>query len=288
MSLYTTRDYQQRGVHPVTLLPFLDSAGQENSLPAEIAYLIFQNLKKDLPTVALVCKDWKTLTDDEEFRKMICPFQAFGTQEWQEYIGVDAGKEPRLPRRAYGDLEKEGGMLTYIPGKVRVTRPTGETEEILFDNLNVIGELVKNPIKGFKTGYSDPLSHQEHPSLDAILEKRKVEEPHWVWINTKLKGQRESYDEQLNLAREENTTAPGAEMSRLIDTVVSLFMERVRRGVCLLPWDPCDSHTAWVRVQDKSGEYATSVYYGKTGLVVLQISVSPCGYIAFVVARRAF
>ena len=39
--------------------------------------------------------------------------KAFGSREWKEYIGVDAGEELPLPRRAYGDMEK-GELLPYF------------------------------------------------------------------------------------------------------------------------------------------------------------------------------
>ncbi len=80
-------------------------------LPADILPIIFQNGKTDLPNLALVCKNWKAIVDNKQFCETIRPAIAFGAQEWKEYIGVDAGDEPRLPRRAYGDLEKEGGLL---------------------------------------------------------------------------------------------------------------------------------------------------------------------------------
>ena len=69
--------------------------------------------------MALVCKNWQAMADDEVFRKKIRPPQAFGTKEWKEYLGVEAVEEPRLPRRAYGDLENEGGLLTFIPDNVK-------------------------------------------------------------------------------------------------------------------------------------------------------------------------
>ena len=97
------------GADPIHGQPMeIDPIVQFSELPMDVVPIIFQNLKADLPSVALVCRNWKAITDGEGFRQMIRPAQAFGVQEWKEYIGVDAGDEPRLPRRAYGDLEKEG------------------------------------------------------------------------------------------------------------------------------------------------------------------------------------
>ena len=128
--------------------------GQSRALPIDLFPRIFQDRKANLPSIALVCRNWKAIVDDKEFRKAIRPAQAFGTQEWKEYIGVDVGEEPRLPRRAYGDLENEGGMLTFIPEKVKVTEQNGSIKELLLDNLRVIHQLVENPKKGNKTGFT--------------------------------------------------------------------------------------------------------------------------------------
>ncbi len=154
----------------------VDSISSFSELPIDVIQIIFQNLKADLPNLALVCRNWKNISDDKGFREMIRPAQAFGTKEWQEYIGVDAGAELRLPRCAYGDLEREDGLLTFIPDKVKVTKENGVVEEVLLDNLEVIGKLVENPKKGNKTGYAIG------SWSEAILEKTKLEKPHWVWI----------------------------------------------------------------------------------------------------------
>ena len=100
------------GRDPVNGEPMeVDPIGPFSELPMDVVRIIFQDRKTDLPALALVCRNWKAMADDEVFREMIRPVQAFGTKEWQKYIGVDAGAEPRLPRRAYGDLEIEGGLF---------------------------------------------------------------------------------------------------------------------------------------------------------------------------------
>ena len=107
VSLNTDILNQQTGKDPIYGQSLVNPIGQFSELPMDVVPIIFQNLKADLPAIALVCKKWKAIADDEQFRKMIRPVQAFGTQEWQNYIGgVYPGKEPILPRRAYGDLEK--------------------------------------------------------------------------------------------------------------------------------------------------------------------------------------
>ena len=88
----------------------------------DVLPIIFQNVKTDLPNLALVCKNWKAIVDNKQFRETIRPDKAFGSREWKEYIGVDAGEEPHLPRRAYGDMEKGNYYLTFIPEKVKITQ----------------------------------------------------------------------------------------------------------------------------------------------------------------------
>ncbi len=66
---------------PINGQPMVDPLGKENSLPIDVVRIILQNLKADLPEVALVCKNWKAMADDEVFRQMIRPVQSFGTNE---------------------------------------------------------------------------------------------------------------------------------------------------------------------------------------------------------------
>ena len=203
--------------------PMVDPLGKENSLPIDVVRIILQNLKADLPEVALVCKNWKAMADDEVFRQMIRPVQAFGTKEWQKYMGVDAGAEPCLPRRAYGDLKREDGFLTFIPGKVKVTKENGVAEEITLDNLEAIGNLVKKSIIPYRYGECWEM---------AMNEKRKLEKPHWVWIKEQVIGVLKTYVQQKKLVKEEKVG--GGNISGLIDTVISVFMHCARYRVIQL------------------------------------------------------
>ncbi len=226
------------------LTPLELNFGQGGSLPSDLFLRIFQDLKVDLPSVALASKNWQALADDEAFCKMIRPAQAFGTQEWKEYIGVYVGEEPRLPRRAYGDLDKYGGLLTFIPEKVKVIE---NGKEVLLDNLEVIGKLVENPKKGNKTGYV--ISWQP-----AITERRKLEKPHWVWIKKEVIGRNNTDIQQQELvSKEENKMIPGANISGLIDTAISVFMEYVRSGERNFVWDPpVNGQRTYVRVNERT------------------------------------
>ena len=200
-----------------------DPISQFSELPMDVVRSIFLDLKTDLPAIALVCRKWKVMADDEEFCEMIRPVQAFGTKEWQEYIGVDAGAEPRLPRRAYADLEREKGFITFIPEKVKVTKESGVVEEVILDNLEDIGNLIKA-----KTDLE--AVYTKRSVVTAISGKRQEDKPHWVWIKNELMGRDKTYDQQKELARQENERGCAANISGLIDTVITVLMHYIRYG----------------------------------------------------------
>ena len=117
------------GRDPINGQPMVDPTSQQSSLPIDAIRIIFQNLKEDLHNLALVCKEWRNLADDKVLRETIRPVQAFGTQEWKKYIGVDAGEEPLLPRRTYGDMDKGNSYLTFIPEKVKMIQVNGKVDD---------------------------------------------------------------------------------------------------------------------------------------------------------------
>ena len=84
-------------------------------LPLEIQCIIFQNAKVELPNLALVCKNWKAIVDDNRFRETIRPAKAFGSREWKEYIGVDAGEEPLYQDELTEIWKKETITLLLSP-----------------------------------------------------------------------------------------------------------------------------------------------------------------------------
>ena len=269
------------GADPIHGQPMeIDRIVQFSELPMDVVPIIFQNLKADLPSVALVCRNWKAIADGEGFRQMIRPAQAFGVQEWKEYIGVDAGDEPPLPRRAYGDLAKEGGLLTFIPEKVKDIE---NGKEVLLDNLEVIGKLVGNPKKGNKTGYTIDVWPE------AISEKRKQEKPHWVWIKKEVIGRNKSYDQQQELvAKEENKKTPGANISGLIDTAISVFMEYVRSGEQIFVWDPpVNGQRTWVRVNEQTRGYRIGLGFAPSGLCVHINCARDLDFVAVAPSRKS-
>ncbi len=194
---------------------------------------------------------------------------------------MDVGDEPRLPRRAYGDLEREGsGLLTFIPEKVKVIE---NGKEVLLDNLEAVGKLVGNPKKGNKTGYA------QSSWPEAILEKRKQEKPHWVWIKKEVIGRHKSYEQQQELvAKEENKKAPGAKISGLIDTAISVFMEYVISGEQIFVVDPPVNGRTWVRVNEQTRERRLGLGFAPSGLLVsAHYSVYDFDYVAVAPSRKS-
>ncbi len=262
---------------PVNGQLMVDPLGQNSPLPIDVVPIIFQNLKTDLPSVALVCKKWKTMADDKLVREKIRPAQAFGVQEWNDYIGVDAGKEPPLPRRAYETLEKEGGLLTFIPQTVKVTKENGIVEIVTLDNLEAIGNLVENPKKGHSTRYSI-VSWKK-----AFEEKTKPENPHWVWIKKDVCGRGKWYDTQQEIAKQMKVSVSG-----LIDTVISVFMEYIRSGERNFIWDPVNFKWTNARVNDIiDGFRWISLSFTPTGLRVIHDRGDGGDYVGFAPARKS-
>ncbi len=262
------------------------------SLPIDVLPIIFQNGKTDLPNLALVCKNWKAIVDNKQFRETIRPPKAFGSREWKEYIGVDAGEELPLPRRAYGDMEKGNYYLTFIPKTVKVTQENGKIDdtsmdievvkEVPLDSLEIIGKLVTNPIKGNKIGY-DPISWQP-----PIPEKRNLEKPHWVLISKEIIGRSKSYEAQQKLAKEENKNISGTNISGLMDTAISMFMEYVGSGERNFIYDSAKNEYNWVRVNEQTRGLRICLRFAPSGLGVYYSYEYPSECVGFAFARKSF
>ena len=251
----------------------VDPIGQKTSpLPLDVTRIIFQNAKADLHQLALVCKEWRNLADDKVLRETIRPAKAFGSREWKEYIGVDSGEELPLPRRAYGDMEKGNYYLTFIPKTVMVTQENGKIDdtsmdievvkEVPLDSLEVIGKLAANAIKGNKIGYyADSWQH-------ALQEKRNLEKPHWVLISKEIIGRNKTYEQQRKLVQEENKNNPGTNISGLMDTAISIFMEYVRSGERNYIRDAAKNEYNWVRVNEQTQGARLCLGFAPAGLYV--------------------
>ncbi len=262
------------------------------SLPIDVLSIIFQNVKTDLPTLALVCKNWKAIVDNKQFRETIRPAKAFGSHEWKDYIGVDAGEELPLPRRAYGDIERGNYYLTFIPESVKITQEIGKVDddsmdievfkEVPLDSLEVIGKLVSNPTKGIKSGFA------ENSWKDALQKKRNPEKPHWVLISKEIIGRNKSYEDQQKLAKKENRNIPGTTISGLIDTAISVLMESVRSGERNFKWNSTKEEYNWVRVNEQIKWSRIGLGFVPIGLEVFGNHDDPAPGVGFVFARRFF
>ncbi len=277
---------QRLGMDPISQNSLIDILGQESPLPEDVILNIFEKLKTDLPHLALVSKTWKAMADDKRLYDRIRPRQAFGTKEWKEYIGVDAGEELRLPRRVYGDLEKGAHLLTFIPEKIKVTKENGKVEEVALDNLKDIGDLVKTPITVLETGYSKAFTTR------ITLPKIRVnqEESHWVWINKEVLGRNKTYFYMEELIESEKIKIPGADYSGILDTVISMFMEYARSGernFSTLPIDNNLSTLIFLRESFYSPYNNFVSGFGPSG-IVFTTWTGPHISVGFVVARKFF
>jgi hypothetical protein len=203
----------------------------EESLPPEIKCMIFQNLREALPQVALVCQKWKAIVDHKDFRKLIHPGIAFGSREWKQYMGADAGEEPYLPRCAYGEMEKGKYLLTFIPNTIQVVIAT-RAYKVPLNSLEVLGKLIDISIKGITIGYDVSCSK-------AILrEKRKQDKPHWVLIDKENK--------------EIISKAPRVNSSKVMDIVISLLMDNIRFGRGKSTVNAAKNEYKWKYVQERA------------------------------------
>ncbi len=273
--------------------PMVDPIGQKTSpLPLDVTRIIFQNAKADLHKLALVCKEWRNLADDKVLRETIRPAKAFGSREWKEYIGVDAREELPLPRRAYGDMEKGNYYLTFIPKTVKVTQENGKVDdasmdievvkEVPLDSLEVIGKLAANAIKGNKIGY------YANSWTEALQEKRNLEKPRWVLISKEIIGRNKTYEDQQKLAKEENKNNPGTNISGLMDTAISIFMEYVRSGEGNYIWDSAKREYNWVRVNEQTQGVRIGLGFAPSGLYVSSHYAPAIGNVGLALARKSF
>ncbi len=263
-----------------------------SSLPTDVLPIIFQNVKTDLPNLALVCRNWKTIVDNKQFRETIRPAKAFGSREWKEYIGVDAGEELPLPRRAYGDMEKGNHYLTFIPKTVKVMQENGKVDdasmdievvkEVPLDSLEVIGKLAANPTKGNKIGYYG------NSWKEALQEKRNPEKPHWILISKEIVGRNKNYEDQQKLAKKENKNIPGTNISGLMDTAISMFMEYVRSRERNFIWDWAKMEYNWVRVNEQAQGEQLCLGFTPSGLLVHPRLDDALDDVGLALARKSF
>ncbi len=226
-------------------------------LPPELFSLIFITMgKMELPSFALVNRQWREIADSKEFREIIFPQSAFGKKDWNHYFpGVDAGNEPFLPRCAYGDFE-EGDLLTFIPKILKVKNKEGNITEKPF-TLAFMGELVKNSRSIYSTSFNVE-------SLNiCINDPRTSGSSHWVLIKAKPVAVNEYFSDQEKFVTDQGK---GANVSGLIDTVVSIFTKFIKTGdYCIL--NNAENYT-YIRLRDQVKESRAICSFGSAGLLV--------------------
>lgn len=169
-----------------------------------------------------------------------------------------------------------------IPEVVKISKENGAIKEMSIDSLEIIGELANNPKIGHKAGYDDT------SWFGSIPAKRILEKSHWVWINKEVIGRNNTYEQQLKLVEEENKKTLGANISGLIDTVISIFMEYIRFGERNFIWNPAKINNTIVRVNEQMNGGHLTLSFTPAGLYVGNDANWNHPSIGFVVARKSF
>ena len=255
---------------PINEQPLVDLMG---TLPVDAARIILRDLKDYLPDVALVCSRWRDLVDDDDFRNMIRPTIAFGSREWKYYIGVDAGREPRLPRCAYrGDIESGKYLLTLVPKTVKLILKNKYAVVINLNNLKVIEKLLANAINGNKVVITE-----DSPQKEILNSKRKLENSHWVLLDKEVRCKNETYDAQQEIAKEVNIKAPDTKISGLIDTVISVCMDYIRSRMphSFLDPVPPDYQSIFIRFNELYNGKKIRLFFRWSGIRIQQDTSPP-------------
>lgn len=222
---------------------------------------IFAEARTALSEIALVCREWKEIADDQRLYKEILPSIVITPEDWAEYIGVDAGEAPRLPRCVHRDLanSQRCQLITWAPESVsrKIVNEDGsiQTEIIPLDSAAAVEKIVAQPRKGNPTGF------HVNSWKTAIEEKRGRTRSRWIRLNGDIPGSNLLYTQQKTLVRSHRK---GADVSNLIDTMISLFMRKVKFG------EICFSNL-FVRLKDKT--YASWSNDGEGELLRLFVDI---------------
>lgn len=172
-----------------------------DSLIVDCAIKIFSYLNgAELATCCLVSKEWNGFVKEDQnntlWKAIISRELSFGKEKWGKYFG-DIGIEPPLPENIYEILKSP---CPVFPGKtvakthLLVLVPEKVNEIPLC--INNLGELVKTPKKGNKTGYNyiwDPIVNKHGNS--------PANKSHWVLMTGNvLEGSRAKiYADQVKI-----------------------------------------------------------------------------------------
>ena len=150
-------------------------------IPEDMILRIFALCKSDLPALASVNWSWKRLMESEKFyTSMFSPEFAnlgFGKKDLKTYFDIDLGERedvPRLPLKAYGDIEKGICLLSYFPKVIPIANENGVIENVA-PRAKIIGELVKNPKPG-----GHPTGFHKDSCFTLINQDRAIEGGKWT------------------------------------------------------------------------------------------------------------
>ncbi len=251
-------------------------------LPKDVIMIIFSYVKPDFDALALVNRKFRNIVDD----KQLCtPSSVCDKKEWEEHIGdpVEAPSLPRLPRRIHKDLKEGKCLLTLIPHTIKIITNEDKTPREVLLTAKAMGELVKAPKKGHATCYEP----NAWPSV--IDEERVIEKSHWFVLETEAIGKGLPYSEQKVLA-EAKKTATGwqkAKVSDFRDTIISLFIEKIRTGKSYFVWDSDCRKSTWIRVDAMTNYMRIDVSFASSGLYVRTYISSATNVVGIAVARKS-
>ena len=186
----------------------------------------------------------------------------FGKEEWTKYFG-DIGDAPNYPRDICKILASNCPFFEgQTVGKTHMFVLVPETVNGKPLTLNFLGELVKKPKEGTKTGYDGNRCWQK------VFEehgKTPVKKAHWMLITSDVipESRNKTYAAQQQMVNKHaHYNVPNA-----LDAVLTVFIKCVSSGEYLLGQNPL----TYTRCQENVNGYQVVVGgFGPSGLCVDQ------------------
>ena len=313
------------GVEPATLPSDASLSSTTQSLnftqrlPIEIIRMIFFKARENISALSKVNKRCRTIAYSEELFKQIAGSSCFDAQDLKKYFGVLGMGDPQLPKRTelgfeVGDPKQTADagkrvttlknlasktvdagkrvtylnnlasdfMLTLIPPSIKVKDQNGNDKEIVLDSGDAVKEMLLYQKAGHRIGF-DPNSWSQ-----AMAEKRKIEKtPFWVWINKQVIGRNKFYTGQKEDVQKKSLREPKANVSDLIDTMVSVLMNYVKTGERCFGWDQKNKKYTIISVNDTTNRLRLGVRFALAGLYVHYYDGHGISDTGVVVARKS-
>lgn len=154
---------------------------------------------------------------------------AFGKSMWEKHFG-DVGEVPALPDRIYEILQApcpywQGRKVAETHFLVLVPKTVNGKEY----SINLLGELVRNPLEGFSTGYD-----RYWPQAKKLLGKQGLKRSYWALVTRGVipQSMKRKFTEQLQLKKESYRVCSA------IDLCTAILMNHVRTGERLFGKNP--------------------------------------------------